>query len=204
MDDQRQLIQNRFEGKYGIQSVFYHIKRESDGRENHGDLLDLLAKLYADVYASQGTEPELPAEPVKGGEEAIIGAVEEAAAVSTPAMVSQRPFDPLDQQKGRWGGQSETRYRRLKAEDIKTYQSFCSFTLIVEPTGEAVPPVEGEVIFHLRQTFHPSTRIVRAEGGRARLDIRAYGAFTVGVETDGGSTWLELDLSQVDDFPPMV
>lgn len=206
VDDQRRLIKNRFEGKYGIQPVFYRIKREPDGVENHSHLLDLLERLYVDVNDSQPLEITPQANETTRGLERetfeLEESEEETETASTAAAAAQQSLDPLDQQKGRWGGKAENNYRRLTVENIKEHKASCSFELVVESVDNAPLPLEGEVIFHLHQTFHPFVRIIRVEDGTARLKLGAYGAFTVGAEADDSRTFLELDLSRIEDFPP--
>lgn len=203
VDEQRQLIKNRFQGKYGIQPVFYRIVRATDGSENHSDLLNLLERLYSNVYDEPLIRSEIPVESAQGKEGTrSIGATAQKSHDPKSALTSTPPYDPLDQQKGRWGGESEDKQRRLKAEKIKDHQVYCSFDLVVEPVDESAPPLEGEVVFHLHQTFNPSTQMIKVEDGKAHLDIKAFGAFTVGAVADGGNTKLELDLSRDDNFPP--
>ena len=72
--------------------------------------------------------------------------------------------------------------------------------LTCQPVEEG-SPLEGTVVFHLHPTF-PRPRVeVAAENGSASLEIAAYGAFTVGVECDGGRTRLELDLAEHERLP---
>jgi SIR2-like domain len=201
VEDQRLLIQNRFEGKYGIKPVFYRVNRAADGSENHSDLLVLLDRLQIDVFGQQLGEVERQVEPVADEDKESKVRARAAAPVSDQQGIAPRPIDPLDEQKGRWGGKAESNHRRLKVENIIENQHSCTFDLVVEPTKDAPTQLEGNVIFHLHQTFHPATRFVKVEGGQARLKLSAYGAFTVGVQADGDSTQLELDLSQIADFP---
>jgi SIR2-like domain len=197
VDEQRQLIENRFERKYGIQPVFYRVTRDAQGSEDHSNLHGLLQQLHERVYGA------LPAPP-----DAIVtessdsaGALAADPSFSSPEVSTTLPLDPLDQQKGRWGGKAENNNRRLKVEDITEMPKFCSFYLVVESMDEIAFPLAGEVDFHLHQTFHPDTRVMPVNGGTARLKIKGYGAFTVGAGADAGRTKLELDLSQLDDFP---
>ena len=41
------------------------------------------------------------------------------------------------------------------------------------------------------------------QGGRAVLEQRAWGAYTVGVAADGGQTRLELNLAELADAPSL-
>jgi hypothetical protein len=62
-------------------------------------------------------------------------------------------------------------------------------------------PLTGDVIFHLHPSFPYQTITCPAINGKAKLDLVAFGAFTVGVECDGGNTRLELDLAEVANVP---
>jgi hypothetical protein len=53
------------------------------------------------------------------------------------------------------------------------------------------------VTFYLHDTFDPDEETVEARDGVAKLEVVAYGAFTVGARTAEGVT-LELDLSGKD------
>lgn len=63
--------------------------------------------------------------------------------------------------------------------------------------------MSGSVKFHLHPTFRPPVREVDVVDGQATLRLTAFGAFTVGVETDGGSNSLELDLALDPSFPEL-
>lgn len=107
--------------------------------------------------------------------------------------------DPEDPQKGQWGGQSERNGRRLSARVTSITDDWFAIRLMVSSTGAM--PLSGTVTFHLHPTF-PRDRVeVPVMHGAALLDLEAFGAFTVGVETDGGRTSLELDLALDRDFP---
>jgi hypothetical protein len=58
----------------------------------------------------------------------------------------------------------------------------------------------GPVTFHLHPTFENDKEIVQVKNGKAKLQLWAYGAFTVGVMT-GDRKKLELDLSKLKDAP---
>lgn len=62
-------------------------------------------------------------------------------------------------------------------------------------------PLQGRVKFHLHSSFDPAVETVAVEDGQATLTLHAYGAFTVGAETDGGRTHLELDLAALPQAP---
>ena len=180
LDEQRLLSKRRLEGKFGIQPVFYRVTRK-DGSEDHSELRELLERLYARLHNREYAAEE----PVSGD-------------ITLEPLSS---VDPLDQQKGQWGGRAEANSRRLRVEFVKEYEEkWCDLDLVVESTDPS-SPLSGEVIFHLHHTFPDHRRSVSADGDGARLHIGAYGAFTVGAEADGGRTILELDLAQETKLP---
>lgn len=197
--EQRELIRNRFEGKYGIRPVFYRIK-ELGQKKVHGDLLETLQRLYKRVFGL--SLPDVPVSARDVPEEPL--ETELLAEPSSPKAitVSRKVSDSLDQQKGQWGGMSETEDRRIRVENIEeTKNLWCTFDLVVESKENAASSLEGTVEFHLHQTFKPDVIPVAAVSGRAKLTLKAYGSFTVGVKADGGATRLELDLLEIADFP---
>lgn len=113
--------------------------------------------------------------------------------------------DAEDPQKNRFGGKSEANERRLSAS-IKKLAGDLLFelTLTVESTNPD-NPILSPVIFFLHDTFDPSVYALYPkefiDGKAIDNDIIAWGAFTVGIVTDNGATLLELDLSQIEDFP---
>jgi len=194
VDEQRELIKNRFERKYGIRAVFYRVTRNAQGREDHGDLVERLGRLHQEVHPGS--------ELFKATRSFGVSTRDVPFERSPAAEASAKPpVNPLDQQKGQWGGKPERNRRRLKVENIRERPSACEFELVVEPADAQAPPLEGEVRFHLHQTFNPSVITRKVENGRATRKIFAIGAFTVGAEADDGKTRLELDLAELPEFP---
>ncbi|HEU0014997.1 MAG TPA: SIR2 family protein [Longimicrobium sp.] len=198
VDEQKEFIKSRLEGKFGISPVFYPVTREG-GVENHQALITLLRQLYHEVHEADGVTEQPPA-PLRRSVEAPV-----AAAAWEPDSAARKPVeDPLDPQKGKWGGLAEAGGRRLRVrlESANEETGYCTFDLIVEPASPADPPVEGEVVFHLHPTFYHPVLHLEAEDGKAVCPLlQAYGAFTAGAEADGGQTRLELDLALVEDLP---
>jgi hypothetical protein len=121
-----------------------------------------------------------------------------AGANPTPAPPTTDPEDP---QKGKWGGESKRNGRELAAS-VKAGDDDDWFE--VELTVRTVPPapqMEGIVRFHMHPTFPTPVMAVRVVKGVARMRVWAWGAFTVGVEADGGKTRLELDLAADPSLP---
>jgi len=108
-----------------------------------------------------------------------------------------------DPQKGRWGGKSRRNGRELRAAVTALAVSADLFRVRLEVVAVNDVPITGAVVFHLHPTFSRMDPVVIAEGGRATLTLAAWGAFTVGAEVDGGTTQLELDLSELGGVPEL-
>jgi len=106
-----------------------------------------------------------------------------------------------DQQKGRFGEQSESAGRILTATVRPDGKDWFEIRLTVRPKDGA-PPIKGYVTFYLHQSFPQDEKTVLAKNGKAQLVLHAYGAFTVGAVLDGGNTLLELDLSTLKGAAP--
>jgi hypothetical protein len=108
--------------------------------------------------------------------------------------------DTEDPQRGRWGGQASRNNRRLwaKIEPLAGTTEYFNVHIQVESTSES-DPLRGKVIFHLHPTFRKSVVEQVVRNGIAAIDRVAYGAFTVGAETDNGP--LELNLADVPGSP---
>lgn len=105
-----------------------------------------------------------------------------------------------DTQKGLWGGRSAGSGRRMSAQVTRVGSTDLAKVAVVVSPELGAPPLSGQVAFHLHETFKPFDiqRVSPAANGSASLELVSYGAFTVGVEADGGATKLELDLAQAD------
>jgi hypothetical protein len=106
-----------------------------------------------------------------------------------------------DPQKGRFG-ESPSRNGRLLTARVTAAEQKDWYRIVLRVRStEPEHPLAGEVKFFLHPTFKHSEIKRAARRGESRLTLRAYGAFTVGVETDGGETCLELDLAEVPEAP---
>lgn len=105
-----------------------------------------------------------------------------------------------DPWKGVFGGKAKSNGRILKAdvEDLK--DDWFGISLEVSSTDKK-RPLSGKVKFYLHDSFNNDKPSVNVKDGIASLYVEAYGAFTVGVEADEGTTRLELDLSENDTYP---
>lgn len=109
-----------------------------------------------------------------------------------------------DPNKNRFGGKAESNERMLNAIVTPTSYDDELFTVILEVNSiNNKNPLTGEVTFHLHPTFNNPTEVLNVKDGIAKLNLIAYGAFTVGVECDEGKTKLELDLAELVDAPKL-
>jgi len=175
-EDDPDLLRSRMRRKFGIDPVFY------PSTKNHERLLDLLRLLkWRDRRRAVHEVPLLHR----------ADTAEEVAALL--------PQDPDDAQKGRFGGRSERRGRRLRAHVADTRDGWFKVTLTVDRTRGALH--DGDCVeFHLHQTFKGSPRKQEVKGGKAVLPLDAWGAFTVGAVLPDG-TELELDLASLKTAP---
>lgn len=105
-----------------------------------------------------------------------------------------------DPQKGRFGGKSSVNGKTLTA-DYSPYilPGFLNLTIKVSTTED---DLNSDVYLFLHNSFAKS--IIHLDGsGKKEVEYRipAYGAFTIGAIADNGNTLLELDLSELKNFP---
>lgn len=107
-----------------------------------------------------------------------------------------------DPQKNMWGKSPIANERKLSATVIPVSGNTELFKVqlkVISTNPER--PLKNKVVFHLHPTFpnsDPSIYVVQAE---AKLELIAWGAFTVGAEADNGATKLELDLAELAEAP---
>jgi hypothetical protein len=109
-----------------------------------------------------------------------------------------------DPWKGRFGGQDISNDRALRAEvkPIPGSRGLYSIRLTVSSLHPDTNPLKGAVQFFLHPTFtDPKPVVPVGPNGVAELNLKAWGAFTVGAIADDGQTKLELDLSQLESAP---
>jgi hypothetical protein len=110
-------------------------------------------------------------------------------------------LDQTDPQNGKWGGNplDDKTHRKLsaKVENIPNDNYFRRVILRVESTDPASFPLTDIVTFHLHPTFAKPVIEVKPIDNVAEINLVAYGAFTVGAETDGGKTKLEFDIAKL-------
>lgn len=109
-----------------------------------------------------------------------------------------------DPWKGLFGGKSINNDRQLQAEvtPIPGSSGLYAIHLTVRPLHPETNPLRGVIQFFLHQTFKDDKPVVTVgPNGMAELNLKAWGAFTVGAIADGGQTKLELDLSELETAP---
>lgn len=107
-----------------------------------------------------------------------------------------------DPQKGLWGGSpvDNIKHRKLTANIQKTVNNsdfLRRVILRVESTDKTAFPLTNVVTFYLHPTFANDVIDVKPIDSVAEISLVAYGAFTVGAETDDGKTRLELDIAEL-------
>jgi hypothetical protein len=101
-----------------------------------------------------------------------------------------------DPHKGKWGGLVKSNDRTVTATVETSSFNKELFNVILKVVSlKTDQPLTGDVIFHLHPTFKDPDKIVKVIDGVAELSFVAYGAFTVGIECDNGTTKLEIDLA---------
>ena len=110
-------------------------------------------------------------------------------------------LNPNDQQKGRWGGLPTTTDWTLEAVVSEHSENWFDIRLVVGPSEGSTKQLEAPVEFHVHQSFPKPFYEREPKGGRAVLDLSAYGAFTVGVLVRQDDTRLELDLAELEHAP---
>ncbi len=107
---------------------------------------------------------------------------------------------PNDPQKGKFGGSpiDEKKHRKLSVvvEEIPNNDYFRRLIVKIESTEPQQFPLDKDVTFHLHPSFAKPVITVKPENNKAEIKLVAWGAFTVGAETDNGETRLEFDISK--------
>lgn len=115
------------------------------------------------------------------------------------------PGDPNDPWKGKFGGSTVNNDREIRAEvkPIPGRSGLYAIRLTVRSLHPDTNPLKGAVQFFLHPTFNdPKPVVPVGPNGVAELNLKAWGAFTVGALADDGKTKLELDLSELETAPP--
>lgn len=195
--DDREVHRSRMLLKFGIQPIFY------DARDGHQALDVLLGALLTGACA-QSPQPARPPVRSRAAGRTLRGVVADAERTLVPRPLPPLPrvSDPTDPQKDRFGGLSARDNWVLSAAVTESTEDdgWYEIRLDVRSKDSRIP-LQGPVRFHLHDTFVTPLRTVRSKGGAATLELRAYGAFTVGVELVHPKVRLELDLSELKSAP---
>ena len=109
--------------------------------------------------------------------------------------------NPEDPHKGRFGGNSEAGGRALRASVTEIPDSPDWYLIDLSVISLDEMPLTDTVHFYLHQTFNKPVIHVQPTESSAKLQLRGWGAFTVGVIADSGKTLLELDLAELETAP---
>lgn len=210
-DESDTLERRRLKEKYGVEALFYPhtpdhsrlgdlLKALKEGRGDYGTLWEDWVEPGVGVAHLTDDEQRGPS-----GHDVLetfaLSFAESGSARAAPSPEPSHTLDPEDPQKGRWGSRPERSFRRLSARVSALDDGWFLVRLQVASTDPAKHPLSGKVRFHLHDTFPmPSPELAVAKGV-ATLELRVYGAFTVGAEADDGATRLELDLATLEDAP---
>lgn len=149
---------------------------------------------------------------LKEKEEALLGKSNEVKAFKTSfsdkllelKSKKESTLNNEDPNKNKFGGKSEVNERIIKAKVTPTSYDSELFTIILEVSStNDKNPISNQVEFHLHPTFNNSVETVKVNEGKAKLNLIAYGSFTVGVVCDDGKTKLELDLAELPNVPKL-
>ncbi|MEO8569203.1 MAG: pYEATS domain-containing protein [Ginsengibacter sp.] len=114
------------------------------------------------------------------------------------------PSSNQDPQKGEWGGKSENNGRKITALVREAHFDKEWFNVNLEVfSTDPNKPLTGDVQFHLHPSFANINDKIHVQNGIAKLQLLAWGAFTVGVECDQGATQLEIDLAALENAPQL-
>jgi hypothetical protein len=114
------------------------------------------------------------------------------------------PTNSDDPWKGLFGGASTNNDRQMQAEvnPISGSSGLYAIRLTVKSSHPETNPLKGAVQFFLHPTFRDAKPVITVgQNGIAELNLKAWGAFTVGAIADDGQTKLEVDLSQIETAP---
>lgn len=122
---------------------------------------------------------------------------------SVPGLA--RPVqNPDDPHKGRFGQAASRDGVTLSASFKPAGDKWVDVELLLTAdTGSRVHNGD-EAVFFLHPTFNPDRVSERFRDGKARLSIKAWGGFTVGVWLPVQKIELELDLAELTDAPPVI
>ncbi len=190
-------MEGLFRDKYGIQPIFFQYSKD------HADLVETLVALKDAIkYVKREREAAVTAKPnlLSFWDEQKPLALRRA--LLTRKRTAKKQVDPEDPHKGQFGGLSERDGFRLTAK-VRPTRNPDWFEIFLKVTGTARAKLTGPVVFYLHPTFSQGKIEATSRGGTAKLELEAYGAFTVGALIRSTRTKLELDLADLPDAPPL-
>jgi hypothetical protein len=182
----------------GMKQFVIGKKEKSDFRRK----LDATGMHHAAIYADlDGLSRRLVA--IQGYRTSRRGIRTAAAQVAeSPSYDLTRPkINPRDPQKGQWGGQPNRDGWSLQATVKEVTRDWYDIELTVQPASGSRKKLRRQVAFHLHDSFPEPMLRVKPTNGKARLELAAYGAFTVGAVVEQENIPLELDLAEMKTAP---
>jgi hypothetical protein len=203
----RDDVRERLINKFGVRPIFHE-----NPNKDFAQLTPLVAEL-ARRCALAEDEPlrvaRAPGVPVSSGtRDANVATLTNtrAASLSRSARQSRsNPMHPDDPRKGMFGGRDIDGGLRLRADVVTSDEAsnWFDITLTVEPVSPSETTLQDTVTFYLHDTFLTPIRPVKVQHGVARLELSAYGAFTVGAVATTPDAELELDLAALPEAPKL-
>lgn len=124
------------------------------------------------------------------------------AAKSKYSEMRTAPLSHHDWAKGMFGGHSSVSNSFGSRELLASVREIDADWFKINLEVRATPKPATEAIFFLHNTFpQPTPSANFDKAGVAHITVNAFGAFTVGVLLDDGTTALELDLAQLESAP---
>jgi hypothetical protein len=120
-----------------------------------------------------------------------------------PPSGSFGKINPLDPQKGRWGGKPESGDWQLSAQVGEISPDWYSVLLRVRAKPGTGKRLQNSVIFYLHDSFNKPVVEVQPVNNEAVHKTAAYGAFTVGARVTQDDTLLERDLAELKSAPKL-
>ncbi|MGR9265614.1 pYEATS domain-containing protein [Rhizobium leguminosarum] len=117
----------------------------------------------------------------------------------------ERPISRFDDpQKGRFGGRHSVAGFTLSVSFVEEDEDWIAIKLSISADNDADLLKGDKATFYLHDTFRPDNHTVGFVSRRSRLNLHAFGGFTVGVWLPRQEIELELDLAEIADAPTAI
>jgi len=188
----RDDVRERLIQKFGVRPVFYE-----NGEGDHASFEPLMGELVR-LAASDEEQQHVSLALSGSGQPVKPGRTGQSKSAISKRVNRDHPDDP---RKGMFGRRDEDNGLRLSAEVTRSEEQQDWFDIVLKVESTTAQALTGQVRFYLHNTFLKPTRTVTAKDGVARLELSAYGAFTVGALPSSHRAELELDLASLSDAP---